>query len=148
MLGFCSLKISFVLDNTVETMAFVRVNINTDTVPTTCLSCQLLHAYRVKYKMRIVSIIQHAYRASTCSFTVLCKSNESEFRRNLPKLCDISMHLLFPYYWNLMQTCEISHGIFFHRQRNFVQNVVWVSKIAHEISFGKAQFRGTCRLLE
>ena len=89
VLGFCSLKISFVLDNTVETIAFVRVNINSDTMPTTCLSCQLRHAYRVNYKMHTVSIIQHAYHASTCSFTVLCKSNESEFQRNLPKLCDI-----------------------------------------------------------
>ena len=34
MLGFCSLKISFVLDNTVETIAFEGVNINMDTVPT------------------------------------------------------------------------------------------------------------------
>lgn len=42
MLGFCSLKISFVLDNMVETRAFVRVNINTHNVPmTTRLSCQL-----------------------------------------------------------------------------------------------------------
>ena len=66
MLGFCSLKISFVLDNTVGTIAFVRVNINTDTVPTTtCLTCQLQHAYRVNYKMLTVSIIQHAYRVST-----------------------------------------------------------------------------------
>ena len=41
VLGFCSLKISFVLDNMVETIAFVQVNINTDTVPTTtCLPCQ------------------------------------------------------------------------------------------------------------
>ena len=57
--------ISFVLDNTVETIAFLLVNISTDTLPTTCLSRQLRHAYRVNSKMRTESIIQHAYRVST-----------------------------------------------------------------------------------
>ena len=98
VLGFCSLKISFVLDNTVETIAFMRVNFNTDTVPTTTrLPCKL-------QKMRTVSVIKHAHRAGTCSFTVLCKSIESEFRRNCAIFqrkrifIDFSMHLLFPYH--------------------------------------------------
>ena len=48
MLGFFSLKISFVLDNTVETIAFEGVNINMDTMPTmTRLACKLQNAYRV-----------------------------------------------------------------------------------------------------
>ena len=55
----------------------------------TRIPCQLQHAYRVNYKMRTVSIIKYAHRAGTCSFTVLCKSNESKFRGNLPKLCGI-----------------------------------------------------------
>ena len=70
--------------------------------------------------------------------TVLCKSNESEFRRNLTKLCDISKEanfrryfdekstqLLFRYYGNFVQMSEISHGIPF------------------EISSGEAKFRAT-----
>ena len=66
----------------------------------TRIPCQLRHAYRVNYKMRTVSIIQHAHRADTCSFTVSCKSNQSEFRRNLPKLCDISKKADFRRYFD------------------------------------------------
>ena len=59
------------------------------------------HAYRVNYKMRTLSIIQHAHRAGTCSFTVYsCKSNQSEFRWNLPKLCDISKKANFRRYFD------------------------------------------------
>ena len=66
----------------------------------TQIPCQLRHAYRVNYKMRNVSIIQHAHRAGTCRFTVSCKSNQSEFRRNLPKLCDISKKANFRRYFD------------------------------------------------
>ena len=73
----------------------------------TRIPCQLRHAYCVNYKMRTVSIIQHAHRAGTCSFTVSCKSNQSEFLRNLRNCAifrrkrifvDILMQLLFPYH--------------------------------------------------
>ena len=58
---------------------------------------QLRHAYRVNYKMRTVSIIQHAHCAGTYSFTVSCKSDQSEFRRKRI-FVDILRHLLFPYH--------------------------------------------------
>ena len=66
----------------------------------TRIPCQLQHTYRVNYKMRTVSIIQHAHRAGTCNFTVSCKSNQSEFRRNLQKLCNISKKANFRRYFD------------------------------------------------
>ena len=71
--------------------------------------------------------LDYSLSISMTGYTVLCKSNsESELRRNLTKLCDMSkeakfrryfdeksMELLFRYYRNFVQMREISHGISF-----------------------------------
>ena len=124
---------SFVLDNMVETIVFVRVNINMDTVPTMSrLPCKYY------YKMRTVSVIQHAHCAGTCSFTVLCKSNESKFQRNFPNLCDISKKANFRSYYDA-PIVPISLK-FRANARNFSWHFVsWMSKFGlkfHSITFG------------
>ena len=107
--------------------------------------------------MRTVSIIKHAHRAGTFSFTVLCKSNESEFRRNLPKLCDISKKANFRRYfdapivpislkfranvrnfaWRFVPRTMKFRLKFRWGKRNFAQQFIWGTK-----------FHGTFRLLE
>ena len=102
----------------------------------TQVPCNLRHAYCANYKMRTVSIVQHAHRAGTCSFTVSCKSNQSEFRRNLPKLCDISKKANFRRYFDA-PIVPISLKF-----RSNVQNFAW------HFVLRTTKFRGTFRLLE
>ena len=95
---------------------------------------QLRHAYRVNYKMRTMSIIQHAHRAGTCSFTVSCKSN------HLPKLCDISKRANFRRYFDA-PIVPISLK-FCSNVRNFAWHfVLWTTKFRGNISFVRVEIK-------
>ena len=86
-------------------------------------------------------------RVLTCvaffDHTVLCKSNESEYRRNLTKLCDISKEANFRRYFN-----EESTQPLFRYYRNFVQMREISHGISFEISSGEAKFQATFRVGE
>ena len=97
-----------------------------------------------KLLTRIPCQLRHAHRAGTCSSTVSCKSNQSEFRQNLPKLCDISKKANFRRYFDApivpisLKFCSNVPNFTWHfvlRTTKFCATVYLGSEIPWNISF-------------